>query len=78
MTTRSVLLLLLAASGCTTYEYEEEVFLEVDGSGEIRMSGSTAAIEALHGLDEASVERAKALFEGEGVEILSALETERE
>jgi hypothetical protein len=72
------LLLLLAASGCTTYEYEEEVFLEVDGSGEIRMSGSTAAIEALHGLDEATAERAKALFVGQGVEILSALETERE
>jgi len=72
------LLLLLAASGCTTYEYEEEVFLEVDGSGEMRMSGSTAAIEALHGLGEATAERAKVLFEGEGVEILSALETERD
>ena len=78
MTTRSVLLLLLAASGCTTYEYEEEVFLEVDGSGEIRMSGSTAAIAALHGLADAGAERAKALFVGEGVELLSALETERE
>ena len=69
---------LLAASGCITYEYEEEVFLEVDGSGEIRMSGSTAAVAALHGLDEASVESARQLFEGEGVEVLSALETERE
>lgn len=78
MKARALSLLLLAASGCATYEYEEEVFLEVDGSGEIRMSGSTAAIEALHGLDEASVERAKALFEGEGVDLLSALETERE
>ena len=69
------LLLLLAASGCTTYEYEEEVYLEVDGSGEIRMSGSTTAVAALHGLDEATAESAKALFEGEGVERLSALET---
>jgi hypothetical protein len=71
-------LFLLAASGCTSYEYEEEVFLEVDGSGEMRMSGSTVAVAALHGLDEASVASAKALFEGEGVEILSALETERD
>jgi hypothetical protein len=75
---KDLLAVLLAASGCTTYEYDEEVFLEVDGSGEIRMSGSTAAIEALHGLDEASAGSAKALFEGEGVEILSALETERD
>jgi len=72
------LLALFAASGCATYEYEEEVFLEVDGSGEIRMSGSTAVIEALHGLDEAGAERAKSLFEAEGVELISALETERE
>ncbi len=75
---KAALLVLLAASGCTTYEYEEEVFLEVDGSGEIRMSGSTAAIEALHGLADAGAERAEELFVGEGVELLSALETERE
>lgn len=75
---RAAFLLLLAASACATYEYEEEVFLEVDGSGQIRMSGSTDAIAALHDLEEAGVESAKALFEGEGVEILSALATERE
>lgn len=68
----------LAASGCTTYEYEEEVYLEVDGSGEIRMSGSTDVVGALHGLSETSVETASNLFEGQGVEILSAFETERE
>jgi hypothetical protein len=74
----SVLLALFAASGCATFEYEEEVFLEVDGSGEIRMSGSTAAIEALHGVDEAGAQGVEALFEGEGVEIVSTLETVRE
>jgi hypothetical protein len=78
MSSRLLCLVLVAASGCTTYEYEEEVFLEVDGSGEIRMSGSTEAVQALHGLDEAGTEGAKALFEGEGVEVLSALETERD
>jgi hypothetical protein len=72
------LLLFLLLAGCTTYEYEEEVFLKIDGSGEIRMSGSKEAVAALHGLDPATVESAEALFEGEGVQILSALETERE
>jgi hypothetical protein len=78
MSSRPLCLLFLAFCGCATYEYEEEVFLEVDGSGEIRMSGSTAAVRALHGLDEAGAGEAKALFEGEGVEVLSALETERD
>ena len=78
MKARALLLLLVVASGCTTYEYEEEVFLEIDGSGEIRMSGSKEAVAALHGLDPATVETAKALFDGEGVQILSALETERD
>ncbi len=78
MSSRLLCFLLVAASGCTAYEYEEEVFLEVDGSGEIRMSGSAAAVQALHGLDQADAEGAKALFEGEGVEVLSALETERD
>jgi hypothetical protein len=71
-------LLLVLATGCTAYEYEEEVFLEIDGSGEIRMSGSAAAIEALHELDEVTLETASSLFAGEGVEVLSARETERE
>jgi hypothetical protein len=78
MSSRLLCLALVVVSGCATYEYEEEVFLEVDGSGEIRMSGSTAAIEGVHALDEADAASAKALFEGEGVEVLSALETERD
>jgi hypothetical protein len=78
MKARALCLLLLAASGCATYEYEEELFLEIDGSGEIRMSGSAAAVAALHELDEATPENAKSLFEGEGVEILSTIATERE
>jgi len=75
---RAVLLLLLAETGCTVYEYEEEVYLEIDGSGEIRMSGSAAAIEVLHDLEAATPESAASLFRGEGVEVLSARETERD
>ena len=73
MKAASILLALVTAAGCTAYEYEEEVFLEVDGSGEIRMSGSAAAIQALH-----HVEDAKGLFAGDGVQIVSNRETERE
>jgi hypothetical protein len=65
--------MLLASGGCATYEYEEEIFLEVDGSGRIRMSGSTAAIETLHGR---RAEAAESLFEG--IEVHSIRETMRE
>lgn len=68
----SCLVLLLASGGCTTYEYEEEIFLEVEGSGRIRMSGSTDAIEALHGTGDA-----RSLFVGDGVVVDSVRETER-
>jgi hypothetical protein len=72
-----ILLVLFAASGCATYEYEEEVFLEIDGSGEIRMSGSTEAVAALHDLESTGLEPAKALFTGEGVTLVSSVQTER-
>ncbi|HEY7820897.1 MAG TPA: hypothetical protein VIG29_21915 [Vicinamibacteria bacterium] len=75
MKAATILLALFAAFGCTTYEYEEEVFLEVDGSGEIRMSGSAAAIQALHQVEYAGL---KGLFAGNGVEIVSTRETERD
>ena len=39
----------LALPVCTSYEYEEEVFLEVDGSGRLRVSGSSEILQALHG-----------------------------
>ncbi len=37
----------LALGSCTTYEYEEEVFLDVDGSGSLRISGSRAFLGAV-------------------------------
>jgi hypothetical protein len=75
---RRALLLLLLASGCAFYEYEEEVFLEADGSGEIRMSGSTEAVAALHGLEEVTTESAGGLFRGNGVQVFSTRATERD
>ena len=38
---------LLALTSCTTYEYEDEVFLNVDGSGSLRISGSRALLRAI-------------------------------
>jgi hypothetical protein len=67
-----------AASGCTAYEYEEEVFLEADGSGRMRMSGSKEILEAVHHLDRADVSTMRSRFEGTGIEISSVRETERD
>lgn len=66
-------------TGCTTYEYEEEVFLAVDGSGRIRVSGSEEMLAALH-VDPAhpvTTATIAELFQGPGVEIDSVRETER-
>ena len=42
------LLLLLLLTGCTDYAYEEEYFLRVNGSGELRISGSEVVFPILH------------------------------
>ena len=70
--------LALGASGCTAYEYEEEVFLEADGSGRLRVSGSKEILEAVHRLDRADVSAMRSRFEGEGIEISSIREAERD
>jgi hypothetical protein len=71
------LLLLLLSSSCRTYEYEEEVFLDLSGSGRIRVSGSKGILEAIHGIENPSVESFRAHFAGEDVEVVSVLETRR-
>jgi len=68
---------LLGACGCTTYEYEEEAFLDVDGSGTIRVSGSREILEAVSGRELRSVEDLAPLVTGEAVELLSERETLR-
>jgi len=67
----------LAFTGCTAYEYEEEVFLSVDGSGSLRVSGSTEILKALH-VDPPTVETMTARFRGPGLELDSVRETERD
>lgn len=68
----------LVLSGCATYEYEEEIFLEVDGSGRLRVSGSREILSALHVAEGGSVGAMRARFEGPGLTIDSVRETERQ
>jgi hypothetical protein len=70
--------LVLGASACADYEYEEEVFLEADGSGRMRVSGSKEILQAVHGLDRADASAMRSRIEGEGIEISSLRETERD
>jgi hypothetical protein len=49
-------LLLLFASGCgqglfRQYEYDQEIYLALDGSATVYVNGSMAALKALHGFD---------------------------
>ena len=67
----------LLVSGCTAYEYEEEVFLGVDGSGSLRVSGSAEILAALHA-DPATAASMRARFLGPGLEVDSVRETERD
>jgi len=78
---RACLLFLVAAglstSACTSYEYEEDVFLEVDGSGRLRVSGSEAMLDAL--LDaEVTPPSLASSFDGEGLAVDSVRETKRD
>jgi hypothetical protein len=59
------------------YEYEEELFLALDGSATLNLNASVAALVALRGADldvnpRARVDRGavRALFEGPGAEVL--------
>lgn len=72
-----VLACALALSACVSYEYEEEVFLRVDGSGSLRVSGSTEILESFHG-EPATPASMRSRFEGPGLELDSVRATERD
>lgn len=62
------------------YEYEEELFLYLDGSAQLNVSGSTAAFVALRGVDlpldpGAPLDRAqvRAIFEHPGADVSASL-----
>src|SRR5262245_24267962 len=62
--TALVLLLLFVASGCTNpfgreYEYEEELYLAVDGSASVVINASEASLIALRGVTLAGAPNAR-------------------
>ena len=75
---RLVLGLLVTLSACTAYEYEEEVFLRLDGSGRFRVSGSREALGTLLPLSRVTVETVRDHFDEPQVELDSVRETERD
>ncbi len=78
MLSRLAALLLAAAAfrACTHYEYEHEIWLRVDGSGEVNVTGRPALWTAFKGIPldekgdpEAMRQAARELFERSGLEV---------
>ncbi len=74
----SVLFAVIAATGCTRYhyEYEEEFHLNIDGSGQLRISGSQELLAALYEVSESSPPEVvsddlRSLFDGPDLEVSS-------
>jgi hypothetical protein len=79
------LLLLIASSGCLTYEYEHELWLEVDGSGVIHVTGRPGLWTAFKGLGDAedpegtvTEEAARELLERSGLRVEQVRITRRD
>jgi hypothetical protein len=79
-----VLLLVGGFRGCLTYEYEQEFWLKVDGSGTVYVTGRPDLWAAFKGLapspdpeGKATREAARALFERAGLRVNRALLTHR-
>jgi len=79
----AALLLVTALRGCLTYEYEHEIWLQVDGSGVVNVTGRPALWTAFKSLplDESDPDAMKAaarkLFEESGLEVRRVTVTKR-
>jgi hypothetical protein len=79
----AALLLVTALRGCLTYEYEHEIWLQVDGSGVVNVTGRPGLWTAFKSLplDESDVDGMKAavrkLFEDSGLEVRRVTVTKR-
>jgi hypothetical protein len=79
----AALLLVTALRGCLTYEYEHEVWLQVDGSGVVNVTGRPALWTAFKSvpLDEGDPEAMKkavrTLFEESGLDVRRVTVTKR-
>jgi hypothetical protein len=78
------LLVLIASSGCLTYEYEHEFWLQVDGSGTVNVTGRPGLWTAFKGLastgdpDGTAIEdAARELFERSGLQVTRVRITRR-
>ena len=75
----AALLLVATFRGCVRYEYEHEIWLKVDGSGSVRVTGRPSLWTAFKGLpldekDPAAVKKAaRELFERSGLEVTKVL-----
>jgi hypothetical protein len=79
----AALLLVTALRGCLTYEYEHEIWLQVDGSGVVNVTGRPALWTAFKSLplDESDPDAMKKavrkLFEDSGLEVRRVTVTKR-
>ena len=79
----AALLLATALRGCLTYEYEHEVWLQVDGSGVVNVTGRPGLWTALKGLPlderdpDAMMKAARELFEKSGLTVRRTTVTRR-
>jgi hypothetical protein len=79
----AALLLVTALRGCLTYEYEHEVWLQVDGSGVVHVTGRPRLWTAFKSLPldesdpEAMKKAARKLFEESGLDVRRVTVTKR-
>ena len=79
----AALLLVTALRGCLTYEYEHEVWLKVDGSGAVNVTGRPALWTAFKSLPldesdpDAMKKAARGLFERSGLSVKRVTVTKR-
>src|SRR5512134_3444947 len=79
----AALLLATALRGCLTYEYEHEIWLQVDGSGTVNVTGRPTLWTAFKSLPldegdpDAMKKAARELFERSGLEVKQVTVTKR-
>jgi hypothetical protein len=79
----AALLLVTALRGCLTYEYEHEIWLQVDGSGVVHVTGRPGLWTAFKSLPldegdpEAMKKAARKLFEDSGLDVRRVTVTKR-